>query len=171
MLSNSIIKKYTKSEIFNTLLDVLKQDSDLKVFHTENNNIFCVPLISNIEKLNFGKSEYYGYITQFIFTISENPIQINYKILIIPAKNSEEVKRNIFFNYLQNKFKMIPFDNTYNDCSASKIINLFTLTDKSDCTTNEALKRHISQSLSENKIYIRGLMFQIEVAIMQGVLD
>lgn len=171
MPANELIKKCTKSEVFNTLLDVLKQDSNLKVLYTENDNIFCAPRISDIEKLNFGKSEYYGYIAQFHFTISENPIQINYEILIIPAKNSEEEKRNNFLNFLQNNFKIISLNNMANDCTTSKMRTLFRLTDKSDCTTNENLKRYISQSLSENKDYIRSIMFAIEVSIAKGILD
>ena len=172
MSANKLIEKYTKSEVFYTLLYVLKQDSNLKVLYTENNNIFCVPRISDIEKLNFGKSEYHGYIAQFHFTISENPIQINYEILIIPAKNSEEEeKRNNFLNFLQNDFKTTSLNNIANYCSTSKMIDLFALTDKSDGTINESLKKYISQSLYENYVYIRGLMFMIEIAILKGILD
>lgn len=170
MPANELIKKCT-SEVFNTLLDVLKQDSNLKVLYTENDNIFCAPKISDIEKLNFGKSEYYGYIAQFHFTISENPIQINYEFLIIPAKNFQEEKRKNFLNYLQNNFKIISLNSIANDCSTSKMRTLFRLTDKSDWTTNENLKRYISQSLSENKDYIRRIMFAIEVSIAKGILD
>ena len=171
MSANKLIEKYTKSEVFYTLLYVLKQDSNLKVLYTENNNIFCVPRISDIEKLNFGKSEYHGYIAQFHFTISETPIQINYEFLIIPAINSQEEKRNNFLNYLQNNFKIKYLNSMANDCSTSKMRILFRLTDKSDRTTNEDLKRYISQSLSENKDYIRSIMFAIEVSIAKGILD
>lgn len=170
MPANELIKKCT-SEVFNTLLDVLKQDSNLKVLYTENDNIFCAPKISDIEKLNFGKSEYYGYIAQFHFTISENPIQINYEFLIIPAKNFQEEKRNNFLNFLQNDFKTTSLNNIANYCSTSKMIDLFALTDKSDGTINESLKKYISQSLYENYVYIRGLMFMIEIAILKGILD
>ena len=170
MPANELIKKCT-SEVFNTLLDVLKQDSNLKVLYTENDNIFCAPKISDIEKLNFGKSEYYGYIAQFHFTISETPIQINYEFLIIPAINSQEEKRNNFLNYLQNNFKIKYLNSRANGCSTSKMRIIFGLTDKSDRTTNEDLKRYISQSLSENKDYIRSIMFAIEVSIAKGILD
>lgn len=171
MPANELIKKCTKSEVFNTLLDVLKQDSDLKILHTEQDNIFCVPQISEPAKLRFGKSEYNSYITQFHFTISETPIQINYEFLIITAKNFQEEKRKRFLNYLQNNFKIISLNNMANDCSTSKMRTLFRLTDKSDCTTNKNLKRYISQSLSENKDYIRRIMFAIEVSIAKGIFD
>ena len=111
MPANELIKKCTKSEVFNTLLDVLKQDSDLKVLHTEQDNIFCVPQISDTAKLRFGKSEYNSYITQFHFTISETPIQINYEFLIIPALNSQEEKRNLADFIIENNNNLIELEN------------------------------------------------------------